>query len=148
MDPRGCGAGHPPPRGPPVPQREGRGGRGSRRPERTALPGGRMTRPGPPLLLVGHGTRSAAGVAEFGRLIDRVRERGRDRIAQVDGGFIELSAPSIADIISRMAAGTAGSVWEVVAVPLVLTAAGHGKGDIPAPLAPGQVRAPGRYYRH
>ncbi|HEX9528473.1 MAG TPA: sirohydrochlorin chelatase [Streptosporangiaceae bacterium] len=107
-----------------------------------------MTRPGPPLLLVGHGTRSAAGVAEFGRLIDRVRERGRDRIAQVDGGFIELSAPPIADIMSRMAAGTAASVWEVVAVPLVLTAAGHGKGDIPAALAREQVRHPGLSYRY
>jgi sirohydrochlorin cobaltochelatase len=107
-----------------------------------------MTRPGPPLLLVGHGTRSAAGVAEFGRLIDRLRERCRDRIAQVDGGFIELSAPPIADIMSRMAAATAASVWEVVAVPLVLTAAGHGKGDIPAALAREQVRHPGLSYRY
>jgi len=50
--------------------------------------------------------------------------------------------------MSRMAAGTAASVWEVVAVPLVLTAAGHGKGDIPAALAREQVRHPGLSYRY
>ncbi len=113
-----------------------------------------MIRPGPPLLLVGHGTRSAAGVAEFGRLIDRVRERGRDRIARVDGGFIELSAPPLADVVSAMAATCpartkpAGSPWEVVAVPLVLTAAGHGKGDIPAALARERIRHPGLSCRY
>jgi sirohydrochlorin cobaltochelatase len=103
---------------------------------------------GPPLLLVAHGTRSAAGVAEFGRLVERVRERGKDRIGRTDGGFIELSDPPIADVARRMVAGAAARVSEVVAVPLVLTAAGHGKGDIPAALAREQVRHPGLSFRY
>jgi sirohydrochlorin cobaltochelatase len=109
---------------------------------------------GPPLLLVGHGTRSAEGAAEFGRLIERVRDRSRGRIARVDGGFIELSGPPLADVVSGMAptspAGVkpGGDPWEIVAVPLVLTAAGHGKGDIPAALAREQVRHPGLSCRY
>lgn len=122
----------------------------------------------PPLLLVGHGTRSAEGVAEFGRLVERVRDRSRDRIPAVAGGFIELSAPPLAEVVNRMAPGRAhsgnsargearapaygagepGEAWDVVAIPLVLTAAGHGKGDIPAALAREQVRHPGLSYRY
>ena len=110
-----------------------------------------MTRSGPPLLVVGHGTRSPAGVAEFERLIDRVRRRGRGVIADVAGGFIELSDPPLADAMSRLAAsrnGAGEAAWHVVAVPLVLTAAGHGKGDIPAALARELVRHPGLSYRY
>jgi sirohydrochlorin cobaltochelatase len=144
-----------------------------------------MTNAAPPLLLVGHGTRSAHGAAEFGRLVQRVRHRGRDRILAVDGGFIELSEPPIAEVVTRMISahagsqasavsplgaagqgqpgttsahnqagtpadrrGAPGSPWEVVAVPLVLTAAGHGKGDIPAVLAREQARHPGLACRY
>jgi len=115
-----------------------------------------MTRPGPPLLVVGHGTRSAAGVAEFERLIARVRDRGRGLVADVAGGFIELSDPPLAAAMTRLArtargaaaCGVAGSAWEVVAVPLVLTAAGHGKGDIPAALAREKGRHPGLAYQY
>jgi sirohydrochlorin cobaltochelatase len=101
----------------------------------------------PPLLLVGHGTRSQAGVAEFGRLIERVRGRAEGSLPWVDGGFIELSRPPVSEVVARMR--PAGSApWEVVAVPLVLTAAGHGKGDIPAALVREQVRHPGLSYRY
>jgi sirohydrochlorin cobaltochelatase len=110
-----------------------------------------MTSAAPPLLLVGHGTRSAHGAAEFGRLIERVRDRSRGRIPAVDGGCIELSEPPIAEVVNRMilarGAGASGA-WEVAAIPLVLTAAGHGKGDIPAALAREQVRHPGLLYRY
>lgn len=102
---------------------------------------------GPPLLLAGHGTRSQAGVAEFGALIERVRRQAGDRLPAVDGGFIELSAPPVGEVVSRMMPEGSGP-WEVVAVPLVLTAAGHGKGDIPAALAREQVRHPGLSYRY
>jgi sirohydrochlorin cobaltochelatase len=44
--------------------------------------------------------------------------------------------------------GGAGRPFELVAVPLVLTAAGHGKGDIPASLARELVRHPGLAYRY
>jgi len=101
----------------------------------------------PPLLLVGHGTRSQAGVAEFGRLIERVRRLAKGGPAAVDGGFIELSRPPVGEVVARIRpAGNAP--WEVVAVPLVLTAAGHGKGDIPAALVREQLRHPGLSYRY
>jgi sirohydrochlorin cobaltochelatase len=101
----------------------------------------------PPLLLIGHGTRSQAGVAEFGGFVERVRGRAEGSPPRVDGGFIELSRPPVGEVVARMKpAGTAP--WEVVAVPLVLTAAGHGKGDIPAALAREQVRHPGLSYRY
>src|SRR5690242_2462706 len=102
----------------------------------------------PPLLIVGHGTRSAAGVAEFTRLAGRVRDRAAGRVPAVDAGFIELSRPSVADAIARLIAPRAGGMRPIVAVPLVLTAAGHGKGDIPAALARELVRHPGLSYSY
>lgn len=97
----------------------------------------------PPLLIVGHGTRSDAGVAEFARLAGQVRDRAAGRVPAVDGGFIELSRPSVADAVARLARSGRGAPQPIVAVPLVLTAAGHGKGDIPAALARELVRHPG-----
>ncbi len=100
----------------------------------------------PPLLLVGHGTRSDAGVAEFARFTERVAARAGGRIPAVDGGFIELARPSVADAVARLAQTGGNGTRPVVAVPLVLTAAGHGKGDIPAALARELVRHPGLSY--
>ena len=94
----------------------------------------------PPLLLAAHGTRDPAGVAGFQALAARVADlAGRDGI-EVAGGFIELSAPPLRDAVTSLAGpGPA----RVVAVPLMLVAAGHAKGDIPAALAREQARHPG-----
>jgi sirohydrochlorin cobaltochelatase len=100
----------------------------------------------PPLLIVGHGTRSDAGAAEFARLVVRVRDRAAGRVPGVEGGFIELCRPSVADALDRLVPPGAGGPRQIVAVPLVLTAAGHGKGDIPAALARELVRHPGLSY--
>jgi sirohydrochlorin cobaltochelatase len=102
----------------------------------------------PPLLIVGHGTRSDAGVTGFTRFVGQVRARTRGRVPAVDGGFIELARPSVADAVTRLVAPGAGGPRPIVAVPLVLTAAGHGKGDIPAALARELVRHPGLSYRY
>ena len=99
----------------------------------------------PPLLIVGHGTRSAAGVAEFTRFTERVGSRAGERIPAVAGGFIELARPSVADAVTRLAPDGG---HPMVAVPLVLTAAGHGKGDIPAALARELRRHPGLSYHY
>jgi sirohydrochlorin cobaltochelatase len=101
----------------------------------------------PPLLIVGHGTRSDAGVAEFTRLVGQVRDRAAGRVPAVDGGFIELARPSVAEAITGLVPPGTGP-WPIVAVPLVLTAAGHGKGDIPAALARELVRHPGLSYSY
>ncbi|HEY7920550.1 MAG TPA: sirohydrochlorin chelatase [Streptosporangiaceae bacterium] len=105
---------------------------------------------GLPLLIIGHGTRDATGVAQFRQLIGRVRDQSAGWLPAVDGGFIELAAPSVSEVVPRLAGGKLvnGGPGDVVAVPLVLTAAGHGKGDIPAALAREQVRHPGLRYRY
>ncbi|HEU4676261.1 MAG TPA: sirohydrochlorin chelatase [Motilibacteraceae bacterium] len=97
-----------------------------------------------PLLVVGHGTRSAEGVDEFHRLVERVRRRaGAPPV--VEGGFIELAAPPVRDAVSAVVE-QAGR--HLAVVPLVLAAAGHGKGDIPAAVAREQERHPGLTYRY
>jgi sirohydrochlorin cobaltochelatase len=102
----------------------------------------------PPLLIVGHGTRSAAGVAEFTQFVTRVAASAGSRIPAVDGGFIELARPSVADAVTRLTSGAVPGPRPAVAVPLVLTAAGHGKGDIPAALARELARHPGLSFRY
>ncbi len=95
------------------------------------------------LLVVGHGTRDPEGVAQFRALVERVRAR---RVAPaVEGGLIELASPAVRDA----AAALVGSGHrDLVAVPLVLVAAGHAKGDIPAALLREQVRHPGLTYAY
>ncbi|MGC5288424.1 uroporphyrinogen-III C-methyltransferase [Micromonospora sp. DT231] len=95
------------------------------------------------LVIVGHGTRSAAGVDQFAALVERVRRRGD--VGDVEGGFIELSRPPLTDAVGAL---VARGHLELVALPLVLTAAGHGKGDIPAAMAREQERHPGLTYRY
>ncbi|WP_371409005.1 uroporphyrinogen-III C-methyltransferase [Micromonospora zamorensis] len=95
------------------------------------------------LVIVGHGTRSAAGVDQFAALVDRVRRRGD--VGDVEGGFIELSRPPLTDAVGAL---VARGHRALVALPLVLTAAGHGKGDIPAAMAREQERHPGLSYRY
>src|SRR6266496_2198942 len=83
---------------------------------------------------------SAAGVAAFRALATRVADlAGRDG-TQVAGGFIELSAPALREAVSLLAST---SPARLAAVPLMLSAAGHAKGDIPAALARERARHPG-----
>jgi sirohydrochlorin cobaltochelatase len=100
--------------------------------------GGSGAPDGTALLIVGHGTRSAFGAAQFRSFVDRVRERAGG--IGVDGGFIELSAPPVADAVARL---VAAGHRRLAVVPLTLVAAGHAKGDIPASLAREAVRHPG-----
>ncbi|MFF5202150.1 uroporphyrinogen-III C-methyltransferase [Micromonospora parva] len=95
------------------------------------------------LVIVGHGTRSAAGVDQFAALVERVRRRGD--LGDVEGGFIELSRPPLTDAVGAL---VARGHRALVALPLVLTGAGHGKGDIPAAMAREQQRHPGLSYRY
>jgi sirohydrochlorin cobaltochelatase len=95
-----------------------------------------------PLLLVGHGTRDEAGVAEFGRFVERLRTR---LPVDVAGGFIELSAPPLTDAVAEL---YGAGHRRVAAVPLVLVAAGHAKGDMPAALTRERGRHPGLTYSY
>jgi sirohydrochlorin cobaltochelatase len=90
-----------------------------------------------PLLIAGHGTADPEGAGEFRRFVRRVAGRLDVPVA---GGFIELSPPPLADAVAGLVAAGAR---RLAAVPLMLVAAGHAKGDIPAALARERVRHPG-----
>lgn len=93
-----------------------------------------------PLLVVGHGTTSDAGVAQFAELVERVRASAP---VDVEGGFLELAPPPIQDAVVRL-----GGHGTIDVVPLVLVAAGHSKGDIPAALRREEGRHPGLSFRY
>ena len=94
------------------------------------------------LLIVGHGTTDASGVAQFGELVEGVRRKAP---VDVEGGFLELAAPPIQEAVNRLV--DAGHT-EIEVVPLVLVAAGHSKGDIPAALERERLRHPGLRLRY
>ena len=93
-----------------------------------------------PLLIVGHGTVDAAGVGEFTAFVERMRTKLAPDGIDVEGGFIELSAPAVTEAWQRL---VELGHRRMAAVPLVLVAAGHAKGDIPAALQREVLRAQG-----
>jgi len=100
----------------------------------------------PALLIVGHGSRSAAGVAEYWDLARAVAETAPE--LDVGCGFIELAGPDLDTAVDLLVERGAASV---VAVPLVLLGAGHMKDDGPAALHRGRHRHPDvrfAYARH
>jgi len=98
-----------------------------------------------PLLLVGHGTRDATGVAAYRAFVARVETMLRPRHVDVSGGFIELSAPPLRDAVEDL---VGAGHRRLAAVPLVLVSAGHAKGDIPGALRREQTRHAGLTYAY
>ncbi|GAC1607798.1 MAG: CbiX/SirB N-terminal domain-containing protein [Mycobacteriales bacterium] len=94
-----------------------------------------------PLLVIGHGTKNDVGVQQFLTLVERVRAQAS---TNVEGGFLELSPPPIQDAVATLAR----SARAIDVVPLVLVAAGHSKGDIPAALEREKRRHPGLSFRY
>ncbi|MGQ0744375.1 MAG: sirohydrochlorin chelatase [Acidimicrobiales bacterium] len=94
--------------------------------------------PRPSMLVIGHGSRSEAGVAEYWQLAQVVAAQAP--WVEVGCGFIELAKPDLDTAIDALVAAGATSV---VASPLILLGAGHLKNDGPAALARGRVRHPG-----
>lgn len=91
----------------------------------------------PSLLVVGHGSRSPAGVAEYWDFADVIKEA--DPKLEVGCGFIELAKPDLDIAIDELVARGATSV---VATPLVLLGAGHLKNDGPEALHRARHRHP------
>jgi sirohydrochlorin cobaltochelatase len=104
-----------------------------------------ITMTGLPLLVVGHGTRSDSGVAEFNAFMVRLQRRQDAPYRAAAGGFIELSRPPVTEAVASL---VGQGHRELVALPLVLVAAGHGKGDIPASLLREQERYPQMSYTY
>lgn len=104
-----------------------------------------MTAVPPPLLVVGHGTRSGEGAEEFRAFVERTRKHVADEGVDVAGGFIELSAPPVTEAVRELAGR---GHRHVVAAPLVLVSAGHGKGDVPGAMARERGRHPGLSYSY
>ena len=86
-----------------------------------------MLKPRTGLLIVGHGTRSERGLAEFREAVELVA-RGSPGVP-VAGCFLELARPSIKEGMARL---VADGCQRIVVLPLLLFAAGHAKQDIPA----------------
>jgi sirohydrochlorin ferrochelatase len=94
------------------------------------------------VLLVGHGTREAAGVAEFAEFARNVAARLAP--LPVAPCFLELAEPGIAAGIETLAAQ---GVRRLVVVPVLLFAAAHAKHDIPEAVAAAVARRPKMTWR-
>ncbi len=80
------------------------------------------------LLIVGHGTQEPEGVAAFGHVVAAVRGWVSVPVA---GCFLEFARPTIAEGVRLL---VCRGVRRIVAMPLLLFAAGHVRRDIPAAL--------------
>jgi sirohydrochlorin cobaltochelatase len=83
----------------------------------------------PAVLLIGHGTRRAAGVAEFHHLADQLRQALPDRVCLA--GFLELVEPGVPEALETL---RQQGFHRIIALPALLMAAGHVKNDIPVML--------------
>jgi sirohydrochlorin cobaltochelatase len=77
--------------------------------------------------------------------MDRLQRREDAPYRASAGGFIELSRPPVTEAVASL---VSQGHLELIALPLVLVAAGHGKGDIPAALLREQLRHPGMSYSY
>ncbi len=96
----------------------------------------------PALLIAGHGSRDAEGAQEFRDLVALTQKM---TAFDVSGGFIELSPPSIAAAAEEL---VSKGNRDIVVIPLMLLAAGHTKGDIPATIERERARHPGVRFRY
>lgn len=95
---------------------------------------------GPALLLLAHGSRDPRSVVATGALA-RAVAAARPELA-VRHSFLDLSLPRTGPVLAELAAE---GHRDVVAVPLLLTAAYHSRVDVPAVL--GEAAVPGQRVR-
>lgn len=91
----------------------------------------------PAVLLIGHGTRLAAGVAEFHHLAEQMQQALPDR--RCLAGFLELVEPSVPEALATL---RREGFDRITVLPALLLAAGHIKNDIPAMLNAFQAEHP------
>ncbi|MBL9084483.1 MAG: sirohydrochlorin chelatase [Planctomycetales bacterium] len=96
-------------------------------PQREPFDAAQAAASGAGVLLVGHGTGDAAGLAEALTTTKLLAERLAP--LPVEPCFLELAEPSIDAAVVKLAAR---GVRRLLSVPVILFAAGHAKRDIPA----------------
>lgn len=87
-------------------------------------------------MVVGHGTRDAAGLAEFRAVVRLASERLAP--LPVEPAFLELAEPTIDAAVERLARR---GIRKLVAAPLLLFAAGHARRDVPEAVRAAAERA-------
>ena len=90
------------------------------------------------ILLIGHGSRNPAGNDEFLAFAERLKQRHPER--HFVTCFIEFHEVLVGDGIDQ---AVAEGATHIIAVPVILLAAGHVKMEIPEILAEGRKRHPG-----
>jgi sirohydrochlorin ferrochelatase len=91
----------------------------------------------PPLVAIAHGSRDLRSAATIEALTDEVRALRPG--VRVETGYLDHCAPSVGQVLDRLAADGYGAV---VALPLLLTAAYHAKTDVPGVLHAARRRHP------
>lgn len=91
------------------------------------------------ILLMGHGSRDAQGAAEFLSLAEAVRAAAP---VPVEAGFLEFAGPAVGSIQDAITRCARAAATPVLAVPVLLFRAGHGKADMPAQVAEARARYP------
>ncbi len=94
------------------------------------------------LVILGHGSRTDGPVRAFGRIVDAVRERGIYDL--VEGAFMELSQPGLAEVVRSLVEKGAD---DVTVVPYILFEGTHYNRDIPAKLSALAETFPGVTFR-
>ena len=95
-----------------------------------------MTTSNDTILLVGHGSREAAGNAEILLFAERWRARHPDW--RIEVGFIEFADPLLDPALNHAARNSE----RVLVLPLILNAAGHVRQDIPNAIQRARKRHP------
>ncbi|ABM62117.1 sirohydrochlorin chelatase [Halorhodospira halophila] len=93
------------------------------------------------ILLIGHGSRQEDGNEEIRRFADLLAEHYPDWLLETC--FIEFADPLLGEGLDRAAA----RADRVIAVPLILNAAGHVKLEVPEQIEAARARHPGVDFR-
>jgi len=91
------------------------------------------------ILLMGHGSRDLDGAREFVALVDAVRDAAGP--TPVEAGFLEFAGPVIGSI-QQAFDRCAERAEPVLAVPVLLFFAGHGRADMPEQVEATRRRHP------
>ena len=83
----------------------------------------------PTVLLIGHGSRDAAAIAEYHQFAAALQEH---LSLNVHACFLEFTDPPIAKSIKTIV--DSKGVTDIVALPLFLGPAGHQKNDVPTTI--------------